>query len=53
MVTQEQIDKVNAAIAPLYSDPAFSTVQGDFVVKFTQIPPAPVATDESIDIVRV
>ena len=38
--TQTQIDKVNAAVTPLYSDPDFATVT-DISVSLTQTPPVP------------
>lgn len=52
MKTQEQIDLVTAALQPLYTNPAFSTMTTDFVVEFSQLPVSPVPTDESIDIVK-
>lgn len=51
MVTQNQIDKVTAAISPLYSDPDFTGVT-DLTVQVTQTPPAPVTTTDPIDVIK-
>jgi hypothetical protein len=52
-VTQAQIDKVTAAITPLYSDPDFATVT-DMNVAVTQTAPPtePVVTTDQIDVVK-
>ena len=50
--TQAQIDKVTAAISPLYADPDFSTVT-DFNVAVTQTPVAPAPEVDQIDVPKV
>ena len=49
--TQTQIDKVNAAVTPLYSDPDFVTVT-DISVSLTQTPPVPAPEVDVVDVVK-
>ena len=49
--TQTQIDKVNAAVTPLYSDPDFATVT-DISVSLTQTPPVPAPEVDVVDVVK-
>ena len=49
--SQSQIDKVNAAVAPLYSDPDFATVS-DISVSLTQTPPVPAPEVDVVDVVK-
>lgn len=51
MLSQSQVDKVIAALAPLYADPDFSTVT-DMNVAVTQTPPVPVTEVDQVDIVK-
>ena len=52
-VTQAQIDKVTAAITPLYSDPDFATVTDmNVAVTQTEPPTEPVVTTDQIDVVK-
>lgn len=47
--TQPQIDKVNAAVLPLYADPDFATVT-DINVSLTQTPPVPAPEVDQVDV---
>ena len=49
--TQSQIDKVNAAISPLYGDPDFTTVTA-ISVSLTQTPPVPAPEVDVVDVVK-
>jgi hypothetical protein len=49
--SQSQIDKVNATVAPLYSDPDFATVT-DIKVTLTQTPPVPAPEVDEVDVVK-
>lgn len=51
MVTQTQIDKITAAVQPLYADPDFVGVT-DLTVQVTQTPPVPVTTTDPVDVVK-
>lgn len=52
LVTQAQIDKVNAANSPLYNDPDFVGVS-DISVSITQTPSAPAPETDSVDVPKV
>ena len=52
LITQAQTEKVTAALTPLYSDPDFATVTGDFIVSLTQITAAPAPETDQIDVPR-
>lgn len=47
--TQAQIDKVTAAIQPLYDDPDFAGVT-DILLELTQTPPAPAPEVDPVDV---
>lgn len=49
--TQPQIDKITAAIQPLYSDADFATVQ-DIVVSLTQTPPVPTPEVDQVEVTK-
>lgn len=51
MVTQAQIDKVTAALTPLYADPDFAGVT-DMNVAVKQTPPVPVESVDQVDVVK-
>ena len=51
MLSQPQIDKVTAALTPLYADPDFATVS-DMNVAVTQLPPEPAPVTDQLDVVQ-
>lgn len=51
MLTQPQIDKVTAALIPLYQDADFATVT-DMNVAVTQLPPEPTPIVDQLDIIK-
>ncbi len=48
-MTQSQIDKITAALAPLYADADFAGVT-DMNVAVTQVPAAPAPVTENVDV---
>ena len=49
MLTQPQTDKLNAALAPLVSDPDFATVT-DISLSVTQTPSLPAPVTDVLDV---
>jgi len=50
LVTDAQTQKIVAALQPLYQDPDFATLTGDFVVNVTQTPAAPAPETDPVDV---